>query len=120
MGIYVTEVVWWNVRPLTFLIWGGVFERFPKLKVAITEGTTVWVPEYLALLDFRYAETPLRAKLGDYRSHLSMKPSEYFRATCCSARRACRAARRELRHEIGVAQHHVGHRLPASRGHAGR
>ena len=59
-----------DVRPLTFLIWGGVFERFPRLRVAITEGTTVWVPEYLALLDFRYSETHYSAKLGDYRSHL--------------------------------------------------
>src|SRR5690606_38831874 len=44
VGIYISEVAWWNVRPLTFLIWGGVFERFPRLKVAITEGTSIWVP----------------------------------------------------------------------------
>ena len=104
MGIYVSEVVMWNVRPLTFLIWGGVFERFPKLKVAITEGTAVWVPEYLALLDFRFAESHYAQKLGDYRSHLSMKPSEYFArnvrlgASCMPRREAL------LRHEIGLAQ----------------
>jgi predicted TIM-barrel fold metal-dependent hydrolase len=104
MGIYVSEVVMWNVRPLTFLLWGGVFERFPKLRVAITEGTAVWVPEYLALLDFRFAETHYAQKLGDYRSHLSMKPSEYFRrnvrlgASCMPRREAL------LRHEIGVSQ----------------
>jgi predicted TIM-barrel fold metal-dependent hydrolase len=79
MGIYISEVVWWCTRPLTFLIWGGVFERFPRLRVAVTEGTSIWVPEYLALLDFRYEETHFAAKLGDYRSHLSMKPSAYFR-----------------------------------------
>jgi predicted TIM-barrel fold metal-dependent hydrolase len=104
MGIYVSEVVMWNVRPLTFLIWGGVFERFPRLKVAITEGTTVWVPEYLALLDFRYAETHYAQKLGDYRQHLSMKPSEYFvrnvwlGASCMPRREAL------LRHQIGLSQ----------------
>jgi predicted TIM-barrel fold metal-dependent hydrolase len=48
MGIYITEVVWWAVRPLWFLIWGGVFERHPGLRLAITESTTVWVPEALA------------------------------------------------------------------------
>jgi predicted TIM-barrel fold metal-dependent hydrolase len=79
VGIYISEVVWWCVRPLTFLIWGGVFERFPHLRVAITEGTSIWVPEYLTLMDFRYAESHFSAKLGDYRSHLSMKPSDYFR-----------------------------------------
>ncbi len=102
VGIYISEVAWWNVRPLTFLIWGGVFERFPKLKVAITEGTCIWVPQYLELLDQRYEITPYSAKLGDYTSHLSMKPSEYFArnvrvgASCMPRREA------ELRHEIGL------------------
>lgn len=102
MGIYISEVAWWNARPLTFLIWGGVFERFPELRVTITEGTAVWVPEYLRLLDFRYADTPYSAKLGDYTSHMSMKPSEYFArnvligASCMPRREA------EMRHEIGL------------------
>jgi predicted TIM-barrel fold metal-dependent hydrolase len=102
MGIYVSEVVFWCVRPLTFLIWGGVFERHPGLKVAITEGTSIWVPEYLALLDQRYSETHYSQKLGDYRGHLKSKPSEYFRrhvhlgASCMPRREA------ELRHQIGV------------------
>jgi len=102
MGIYITEVVWWAVRPLWFLIWGGVFERHPKLKLAITESTTIWVPEALALMDQRYSETHYSAKLGDYRSHLRMKPSEYFHrnvflgASCMPRREA------ELRHQIGV------------------
>ncbi|GAG47513.1 unnamed protein product, partial [marine sediment metagenome] len=57
VGIYISEVCWWAIRPLTFMIWGGVFERFPKLKVAFTESTTVWVPEYLMLMDQRYSTT---------------------------------------------------------------
>ena len=102
MGIFVTEVVWWSTRPLSFLIWGGAFERHPNLKLAITESTTVWVPEYLTLLDQRYEETHFSAKLGDYRSHLSMKPSEYFAkhvalgASCMPRREA------ELRADIGM------------------
>jgi predicted TIM-barrel fold metal-dependent hydrolase len=103
MGIYITEVVWWSVRPLAFLVWGGVFERHPKLKLAITESTTVWVPELLALMDQRYSETHYAAKLGDYRSHLKMKPSEYFHrqvflgASCMPRRES------EMREQIGVA-----------------
>jgi predicted TIM-barrel fold metal-dependent hydrolase len=102
MGIYISEVCWWSARPLWFLIWGGVFERHPRLKVAVTESTTVWVPELLQLLDFRYAETPYSAKLGDYRSHLSRKPSDYFRdhvflGASCMPRREV-----ELRHAIGL------------------
>jgi predicted TIM-barrel fold metal-dependent hydrolase len=102
MGIYISEVAWWCVRPLTFLIWGGVLERHPRLRVAITEGTTIWAPEYLRLLDQRYSETHYSAKLGDYRSHLKHRPSEYFHrqvslgASCMPRREA------ELRHEIGI------------------
>ncbi len=103
MGIYISEVVWWSARPIWFLIWGGVFERHPKLRLAITESTCVWVPETLALLDFRYEDTPYAAKLGDYRSHLSMKPSEYFHrnvflGASCMPRREV-----EMRHQIGLA-----------------
>jgi len=116
VGIYISEVCWWNARPLTFLIWGGVFERFPRLKVAITEGTSIWVPEYLRLLDQRYSETHYAQKLGDYRSHLSMKPSQYFArnvglgASCMPRREA------ELRHEIGLANLMWGSDFPHPEG----
>lgn len=102
MGVYVSEVAVYLVRPLTFMIWGGVFERFPKLRVAMTEGTSIWVPEYLALQDHRYTDTHYSAKLGDYHSHMKMKPSEYFArnvaigASCMPRREA------EMRHEIGL------------------
>ena len=104
VGAYVTEVHLWLTRPLTFMLWGGAFERFPGLKVAITEGTAIWVPEYLKLLEQRYSETPYSQKMGDFRSHLSMSPDEYFRrnvkigASCMPRREA------ELRHEIGIEQ----------------
>jgi predicted TIM-barrel fold metal-dependent hydrolase len=66
-------------RPLTFLIWGGVFEQFPKLKVSVTEGMADWVPHMLGILDFHYEHGAEAQKLGDYTSHLTMKPSDYFR-----------------------------------------
>jgi len=78
VGIYVSEVCWWLVRPLTFMIWGAVFERHPTLRVAVTEGSCIWVPEYLQLLDHRATAHHTNAKMGDYTSHLKLKPSEYF------------------------------------------
>ena len=78
--------------PLTFMLWGGVFTRFPKLKVAITEGTSAWVPDYVDRLEFHYAETRESQKLGDFRGHLDKSPAETFRtnvkigASCMSAR----------------------------------
>jgi predicted TIM-barrel fold metal-dependent hydrolase len=101
MGIYVCEAVWAVVRPLTFLIWGGVFERFPRLRVVVTEATTTWAPNYLEHLDDRYLDWHVTAKLGDYRSHLSMKPSDYFRR---NIRLGTFFARKEAerRHQVGV------------------
>ena len=103
LGIYVTEVAWWLTRPLVFLTWAGVFERYPKLKMAITEGSSVWVPELLELMDQRYSAHHYSAKLGTgYKRHLKMKPSEYFRrnvrvGSSCMSRREV-----ELRYEIGL------------------
>jgi predicted TIM-barrel fold metal-dependent hydrolase len=101
MGIYVCEAVWTVVRPLTFFIWGGVFERFPGLRVVVTEGTTSWAPNYLEHLDERYVDWHVTAKLGDYRSHLSMKPSDYFHR---NVRLGTFFARKEAekRYEVGV------------------
>ena len=102
MGIYISEVCWWSARPIWFLIWGGVFERHPRLKLAITESTAIWVPEAKQLLDFRYSETHYAAKLGDYTAHLKSPPSEYFRrnvflGASCMPRREV-----ELREAIGI------------------
>ncbi len=101
MGIYVSEVAWWVARPLTFMIWAGVFELFPKLRVAITEGTAAWVPSYLELLDQRAGAHAGSSKLGDFTSHLKRKPSEYFAR---NIRVGSMAHRNEVeqRHAIGV------------------
>ena len=102
VGAYLMEVHVWLTRPLTFMLWGGVFTRFPKLKVAITEGTSVWVPDYVERLEFHYRESRESQKLGDFRGHLAESPAETFRknvkigSSCMSRREA------ELRHEIGV------------------
>jgi hypothetical protein len=37
LGIYVTEVVWWPARPLWFMLFSGVFDRFPGLRFGVTE-----------------------------------------------------------------------------------
>lgn len=103
LGIYVTEVAWWLTRPVVFMIWGGVFERHPKLKVAITEGSTIWVPELLALMDQRFGDHHFSAKLGTgYKSHLKMKPSEYFRRNIRVGSSAMSRREAEMRHEIGL------------------
>lgn len=105
MGIYVSEVFFWTYRPLTFLIWGGVFERFPKLKVAVTETGTSWMlPPYLKLLDHNYNDVHFSAKLGDFRSHLSMAPTDYFKRNVGMGASCIPRGDVELRHQLGIDQ----------------
>ncbi len=47
-----SEVVWCLVRPLMFMLWVGLFERFLGRGVAWTDGTAVWVPGYVRMLVF--------------------------------------------------------------------
>lgn len=56
------------------LLFGGVFERFPKLKVVCAEADAGWVPHYMSRIDHAVERTP--HWLGDVK--LSRKPSEYF------------------------------------------
>ncbi|NQZ95279.1 MAG: amidohydrolase [Myxococcales bacterium] len=102
VGIYVSEVCWWLARPATFMIWGAVFERHPKLRVALTEGSCHWVPEYLELLDRRYTTHQASAKMGDFTSHLSMKPSETFRRNIVVGASVLARQEAEARHAIGL------------------
>jgi predicted TIM-barrel fold metal-dependent hydrolase len=103
MGIYVSEVMWWLYRPLTYMIWGGVFERYPTLKVVMTEGGTIFMlPPWLRLLDHNYTDVQFSAKLGDFRSHLSMKPSEYFNRNINIGASCIPRADVDLRGLIGV------------------
>ena len=44
MLVYATETVYFAHRPLWFLIWGGVLERFPTMKLVFTESRADWIP----------------------------------------------------------------------------
>ncbi len=98
-------------RALSHLILGGVFERFPKLKVVLVELRADWVPATLAHLDARVAESSLG---------LPLKPSEYFARNGWVAPSSPRPAEVAMRHEIGIDKFIFAHRLSASRGHLAR
>jgi predicted TIM-barrel fold metal-dependent hydrolase len=56
---------------------GGVFERFPKLRVALLEGNCSWAPWLMHRLDEHYEW------VGHYEApDLRRKPSEYFKSNC--------------------------------------
>ena len=37
MGIFLVEFAWWAARPMWHMIFGGVFEEFPRLNYCLTE-----------------------------------------------------------------------------------
>ena len=104
LGIYVTEVVWWPARPLWFLLWSGVFERFPGLRFGITEAGCWWLPQQMWFWDRLWLGAKGTEKLGadPFKGSISMAPSEYIDRNCFIG--ASNTKRRELgmRYEIGV------------------
>lgn len=105
VGIFISEVFFWTYRPLIFMAWGGVFERFPKLKASVTEtGQGFLLPPMLRMLDHHYHDTHFSAKLGDYRSHLSMSPVDYFKRNCAIGASCMPRGDVEMRHQLGMDQ----------------
>ena len=62
-------------RWLTCMIYDGVLERFPRLRVGIIELGANWVPASLMNLDMGVS---LLGKFDQNLKKLSLKPSEYF------------------------------------------
>ena len=62
------------VNTMIDLICGGVVERFPRLKLVISEFEIGWLAHILERVDHAFYRTPRHAV--DY---LTLKPSEYFR-----------------------------------------
>jgi predicted TIM-barrel fold metal-dependent hydrolase len=117
VGIYVAEVRWWSMRPLWFLLWSGVFERFPRLRFVVTECGAFWANDLLWTMDIVYDREHAAKKLGSQlTANLTMRPSEYFDRNCAIG--ASNTRRRELarRYEIGVGNLMWGNDFPHPEG----
>ncbi|QUR69965.1 amidohydrolase family protein [Mycobacterium spongiae] len=117
LGIYVTEVRWWGVRPLWFALWSGVFERFPRLRWGATECGAFWANDLLWLMDTRYLREHSAKKMSrQLEGDLTMPPSAYFDRNCFIG--ATTTERRELarRYEIGVSNMLWGNDFPHPEG----
>ncbi len=65
---------------LANMIFGGVFERYPKLRVGSIEYETSWVPYFLNRMDYTYTQVP--GTTVGYRFQEDMTPSDYFHRNC--------------------------------------
>ncbi|MGB0620398.1 MAG: amidohydrolase family protein [Myxococcota bacterium] len=71
-GIFVGAVALTTAEPLGMFIMGGVFERFPKLKVVFVEPGLGWVDWWLYIVD------DLQARQGYEFPAITKPPSHYF------------------------------------------
>jgi predicted TIM-barrel fold metal-dependent hydrolase len=77
------------------LMFGGVFDRFPNLKMMETEVRADWIPDTIALLDTAWEKN--RNSLPGKR-----KPSEYWQTNCMAGLSFMNKAEVQMRDRIGV------------------
>jgi predicted TIM-barrel fold metal-dependent hydrolase len=64
---------------LADLIFSGVFERFPRLRVGSVEHELGWIPFFLDRLDYAYTDRPRRGPEWRRFSDPDALPSDFFR-----------------------------------------
>ncbi len=74
---FLAEVYWLSRRGLWQMIFGGVFERHPRLQLVFAELGVTWVPDTLRELDAIHA-SPNRISVDAP----ARRPSEYFAESC--------------------------------------
>jgi predicted TIM-barrel fold metal-dependent hydrolase len=82
-------------QPMWQMMLGGVFDRHPELKLALTEIRLDWIPATLAHLDDIWEKN--RGNIPAKR-----RPSEYWKTNCLAGASFIHKAEVERRHELGV------------------
>ena len=67
----------WVRMSLANIIFGGAFERYPKLQVGSVEHDLSWVPHFLDRIDYTYTQTAEETR-GDHRFKGDALPSDFF------------------------------------------
>jgi predicted TIM-barrel fold metal-dependent hydrolase len=97
-AMFISEVSWYAHRPFTCFLWAGVFERYPKLKLVMTEQGTSWVLDTMRMFE-RNFDSPY---FKYFHKDLSLRPLEYFQRQCFLGASFLTPGDCALRHEIGV------------------
>jgi predicted TIM-barrel fold metal-dependent hydrolase len=106
----------WAQRALWWLIFGGVLERHPRLRVAFTETGSRWAADAIAKMDW-LIDMPYR--LHALNHLVPLKPSEYFHRQCAIGASILSLDDITNRHAIGVENMMVGLDLPHFEGTLG-
>jgi predicted TIM-barrel fold metal-dependent hydrolase len=98
-AVYLAEINFHAQRPLWCLIYGGVLDRYPSLRLAFTEQGSGWVAGLLARLDGSAQSTMMR---WTEEEPLPLLPSEYFHRQCFVGNSLMTRAEVDARHTVGV------------------
>jgi predicted TIM-barrel fold metal-dependent hydrolase len=106
--MFLVEATWYAHRQLWQLIYAGVLERHPDLRLVLTEQGTEWLPAQLATLDHYYDR--MRGGAGsqeaewgaDVMARLSLRPSEYWHRQCFVGSSFIRRSEVQMRAAVGV------------------
>jgi predicted TIM-barrel fold metal-dependent hydrolase len=106
-AIHGMESIWLGRRGLWELIFGGVFERHPKLRFTVTEQRMSWVAHTLRDMDYIHRSR---------QPSLPHRPSEYWAMNCYIAGSYMAHWEAELRYEVGVSNLQWGTDYPHQEG----
>jgi predicted TIM-barrel fold metal-dependent hydrolase len=67
----------WVRYSLGAMLFAGVFDRYPGLKIGSVEHEAAWIPHWLKQMDFTYRERPVFTK--GWKSRDGLMPSDYWR-----------------------------------------
>jgi len=94
------NIDYWVRCSLSDMIYAGVLERYPRLKVVAVEFELAWIPYFLRQLDYVYIE---RQQQATYRFKDQMLPSDFFHRNVYVSFQEDDLGI-QLRHRIGVDQ----------------
>jgi predicted TIM-barrel fold metal-dependent hydrolase len=104
-----TEQDFWMVRrPLGNFIFGGVFDRFPDVKLVFTEKNAYWIPAMVEELELAYG----RAQRLRSDKRIELRPREYWMRNCGVGASFMTPKEAEMRQDIGVATIMYGSDFP--------
>ena len=93
-----TEAPFFSTRHLWWLMWTGVFDRHPGLKLAFAELLADWIPRTLGDLD-----STLHSNLGaEGRATLKLTPTEYWHKHCFVGASFMSRAEADARDDVGL------------------
>jgi predicted TIM-barrel fold metal-dependent hydrolase len=114
------ERQFYNHRCVAQMIFSGVLERHPRLKVVLSESGCGWVPAHLKMLDSLYLSgrdtEGLLSFLAPSMAELTLKPSEYFARNFYLGASLFLPSEAKLRYDIGVDRIMWGVDYPHSEG----